>query len=102
MLTVGRLCIKTCGKDAGKTCCVIDVIDQTFVMIDGNVKRKRCNIAHLEPLPNEIKIKKGEDTSTVIKLMTSAGIKVQPKKPKKEKPKEEPKKEEKKKEKPKK
>jgi large subunit ribosomal protein L14e len=89
MLSIGRICVKTNGKDAGKLCCVVDLIDKTFVLIDGNVKRKRCNIAHLEPLPVLIKIKKGEDTANVIKSMNAANIKAQAKKVKIKKPKEE-------------
>ena len=56
---VGRVCTKTTGKDAGKKCAVVEVIDQNYVLVDGDVKRKRCNIKHLKPTANIIKIKKG-------------------------------------------
>lgn len=65
MIDVGRVCMKTAGRDAGKIVAVVDKIDDNFVMIDGNVKRKRCNIAHLEPLQEVIKIKKGASTEDV-------------------------------------
>lgn len=58
MLSVGRLCIKTSGREAGRKCAVVKVIDDTSVLIDGNVRRKRCNVRHLEPLSHTVEIKK--------------------------------------------
>ena len=42
----------------GKKCAVVNVIDHTSVLIDGNVRRRRCNVRHLEPLSDVIDIKK--------------------------------------------
>ena len=50
MFETGRICIKIAGRDAGNICIVIDKIDENYVLIDGNVRRRKCNIAHLEPL----------------------------------------------------
>ena len=58
MLSVGRLCVKIAGREAGKKCAVVKVIDDTSVLIDGNVRRKKCNIRHLEPLKETLDIKK--------------------------------------------
>jgi len=58
-ITIGRLCIKIAGRDAGKKAVVVDILDKNFVMIDGEVRRKRCNILHLEPLNEVIDLKKG-------------------------------------------
>jgi len=102
MFEIGRVCIKISGKDSGKVVVVVDTIDDKYVIIDGNVKRKKCNITHLEPLPQEIKIKKGAPTSTVISSLSAIGIKIIEKKPKKLEKKPKPKKKRKIKEKPKK
>ena len=67
MLEVGRLAIKTAGRDAGKHCVVVEVIDKTFVLIDGQVRRKKCNVKHVEPLKTVIKIKKGASHAEVLK-----------------------------------
>lgn len=83
MIEVGRLCIKIAGKDAGAYCVVVDKVDDNFVLIDGNVKRKRCNISHLEPLEEVLKIKKGASTATVHEAMKKLKIKVVTKKSKK-------------------
>ncbi len=65
MIDVGRLCMKTAGRDAGKIVVVVEKVDDNFVIINGNVKRKQCNIAHLEPLQQVLKIKKGASTEDV-------------------------------------
>jgi len=76
MFEIGRLCIKIAGRDAGKTAIIVDKIDEKFVLIDGNVRRKKCNIKHLEPLNDVLKIKKGASTSDVQKIMSTSGIKI--------------------------
>jgi large subunit ribosomal protein L14e len=51
---VGRVCVKLKGREAGRRCVVVDVIDRNYVMIAGpGVKRRRVNMSHLNPL-NEI------------------------------------------------
>ena len=68
MIKIGRVCIKIAGRDAGQTAIVIDVIDNNYVLIDGNVRRKKCNIKHLEPLKDKIKINgefDGKETSGI-------------------------------------
>ena len=57
---VGRVCIKVAGRDAGNKCVVIEVIDNNYVMIDGMTRRRKCNIVHLEPLKEIIKINTGQ------------------------------------------
>lgn len=70
MIEVGRVCIKLAGRDAKQYCVVTEVIDNTYVMIDGQTRRKRCNIKHLEPLNKLLKIKakaSHEDVKTAFK-----------------------------------
>ncbi len=80
MLDVGRLCIKTAGREAGQKCVVVDAIDENFVTVDGNVRRKRCNILHLEPLKETLEIKKGASREDVIEEFRKAGILAETKK----------------------
>lgn len=82
MIEIGRLCIKTAGRDAGHKCVVVDVIDSNFVMIDGDVRRKRCNIAHLEPLKEKLDIKKGAAHADIVTAFKKLGIEISEKKPK--------------------
>ncbi len=78
----GRMCVKIAGRDAGKRCIVVDVIDKNFVMIDGETRRKRCNIAHLEPLSDKVDIKKGSSHDEVKEALMKIGIELKDKKPK--------------------
>ena len=75
MLEVGRVCVKTAGREAGEYCVVVDVLDQNFVLVVGpKVRRRRCNIAHLEPTDKKLDIPKGADDATVKQAMESAGL----------------------------
>ena len=82
MLDIGRICIKTAGKDAGKKVVIVDAIDDNFVMIDGQVKRKRCNILHLEPTQMTIKLKKNSPHQEILKEFKQLNIEVKETKPK--------------------
>lgn len=66
MIEIGRICVKIAGRDAGNKCVVVDIIDDNYVLIDGGVRRKKCNIRHLEPLDKTIKIKKGASHENVV------------------------------------
>ena len=59
MIQIGRLCMKTAGRDAGCKCVVVDILDDNYVLIDGETRRRKCNVLHLEPLKEVIDIKKG-------------------------------------------
>jgi large subunit ribosomal protein L14e len=71
---IGRLCIKTTGRDAGKRCVIIDIIDKNFALITGpkqltGVRRRRVNMNHLKPLEEKIEITKGIGDEQVIDLL---------------------------------
>jgi len=63
MFDVGRLCVKTAGREIGKHCVVIGKVKEDgFVLVTGpksatGVRRRRCNLAHLRPLDEVITIK---------------------------------------------
>ena len=92
MFKEGLICYKLAGREAGKLAVIVELVDDNFVLIDGNVKRRKCNIKHLEMTDKTIGVKKGASTSEVHKQMSASGYKVierKPKKEKKEAPKEE-------------
>ncbi|MBU0614573.1 MAG: 50S ribosomal protein L14e [Nanoarchaeota archaeon] len=86
MIEIGRKCIKLAGRDAGKVAVIIDVLEGNLVLIDGEVRRRKCNINHLEFLDEVIKVSKGASTQDVAKAL---GIEKKPsqKKEKTERPK---------------
>ena len=54
-IEVGRVCIKTAGREAGEKCAIVEIIDENFVEVIGEaVKNRRCNIDHLEPTAETI------------------------------------------------
>ena len=80
--------MKLAGRDAGKECLIVDIIDENFVLIDGNTRRKRCNFDHLEILPQKADIKKGASHEDIIAALKDLGVEIEkkaPPKPKKEK-----------------
>ena len=85
MFEIGRLVVKTAGRDAGKQGVIVDILDNKSVLVDGNIRRRRCNVVHLLPLDNIIKISKGAKTEDVLKAMKSAEIKAEKKKVKRSK-----------------
>ena len=87
MYSIGRLCVKIAGRDAGRYCLVVDEKDGR-VLIDGQTRRRTVNTAHLEPLGKEAKIKKGASHKEVVKALKDLGIEVEEQKPKTKKAKE--------------
>jgi large subunit ribosomal protein L14e len=81
---IGRVCVKLAGRDAGKKCVVVDVLDKGFVLIDGETRRRKVNSLHLEPLAQVVEISKGASTEACCKAL---GIEPRKSKPKKAGPK---------------
>jgi large subunit ribosomal protein L14e len=95
---VGRMCIKIAGRDAGRRCIVVERVDDIFVVVDGETRRKKVNIKHLEPIAQTVEISDKASHEEVKKVFSELGLKVWEKKSKK--PTERPKKQKVKKEKP--
>lgn len=83
MIEVGRLCVKTSGRDSMKKCVVVDQLDKGRVLIDGETRRRPCNPAHLEPLSQVLNISKGASHADVKAAMKELGIEMKDTKPKK-------------------
>lgn len=69
MIEVGRVCVKIAGKEAGRKCVIVKIIDKNFVLIDGEVKRRRCNIDHLELLPYKIEVSESTPKDEIVKKL---------------------------------
>lgn len=76
MFKIGRLCLKIAGRDAGLKCIVVEVIDNNYVLIDGQTRRRKCNIKHLEPLDKVLKVKKGVSHGDIVKELRKEGVEV--------------------------
>ena len=85
LMDVGRVCYKLAGRKSGKLCVIVDVKDKSNVLIDGNVRRKLCNISHLEPTEIVLKVKKGISTSDLQEAMKKDKLSVEVRKKKEKK-----------------
>jgi len=71
---VGRICVKLSGREAGKKCVIVDVVDRNFVLVTGpkqvnGMKRRRVNVNHIEPTQHRVSIKRGETDEQIMKTL---------------------------------
>ena len=77
-IEVGRICVKIVGREAGKKCVVVDLVDKNFVLITGpkklsDIKRRRANIDHIEPTQEKIDINRGATDEEVTEALKATG-----------------------------
>ena len=78
-IEVGRICVKLYGREAGRKCVIVDIIDENFVVITGpknltGVRRRKANIDHIEPLDKKIEIPKGAEDEVVLEKIRDSGL----------------------------
>ncbi len=86
---VGRICVKAIGREAGKRCVIVDIVDKNFVLITGpksitGVKRRRVNINHIRPTEEKIRIKRGASDEEISAALAKSGRIEEPEKASKE------------------
>lgn len=77
-IEVGRICVKVTGREAGKKCVIVDVMDKSYILVTGpkkvtGVKRRRANINHVEPLQHKVEIKRAASDEEIAEVLKSAG-----------------------------
>jgi large subunit ribosomal protein L14e len=77
-IEVGRICVKAAGRETGRKCVIVDVIDKSFVLITGpkkvsGVKRRRVNMNHIEALQDKIDVKRGASDEEVVATLETVG-----------------------------
>ncbi len=73
-IDIGRICVKTAGREAGKRCVIVDIIDNKNVLVTGpkeltGVKRRRANVGHLSPTDEKIEIRRGASDEEIMKVL---------------------------------
>lgn len=76
---VGRVCMKTVGREAGKYCVVLKKEGKSFVLVTGpkiltGVKRRKANIEHLEPTQYIIEIPENASDEVVTDGLTKSVV----------------------------
>jgi large subunit ribosomal protein L14e len=74
MMDVGRVCVKIAGRDAGLKCVIVSILDDTFVMVDGETRARKCNLKHLEPTATVLELESGASHEKVLQAFKKAGI----------------------------
>jgi large subunit ribosomal protein L14e len=77
-MEVGRICVKVSGREAGRKCVIVDVVDKSFVLITGpkkvtGIRRRRANVNHVEPLQDSVEIKRGASDDEVVEVLKASG-----------------------------
>jgi large subunit ribosomal protein L14e len=76
-IEIGRICVKTSGREKGKKCIIVDVVDENFVIITGpqsltGVRRRRTNLGHIQATEEILEVKKGATDEEVGKAAEKA------------------------------
>jgi large subunit ribosomal protein L14e len=79
LVEIGRVCVKTHGREAGKKCVVVERVDKNFVLISGpqeitGIRRRRSNVDHLNPSKKKIDIKAGAEDADIVKAIKAAKL----------------------------
>jgi large subunit ribosomal protein L14e len=76
---VGRVCVKTAGRDALRRCILVEIIDKNFGLVTGpkkisGIRRRKVNLSHLEPTEDKITIDKNASDDSVLKALENADL----------------------------
>ncbi|MBD3186663.1 50S ribosomal protein L14e [Candidatus Bathyarchaeota archaeon] len=78
-LEVGRICVKTSGREALRRCVLVEIIDKNFALVTGpkeisGIRRRRVNLSHLEPTDDKIDLKKNASDEKVMDALKKANL----------------------------
>ena len=79
-IQIGRVIVKTNGREAGKKGIIVDIINPNYVLLTGpkivtSVRRRKCNIKHLEPTDKVVSIKRDATDDEVAAAIETAKLK---------------------------
>ncbi len=79
VIEVGRVCRKVAGREAGRYCVVVRIIDDNYVEITGpkeltGVRRRRVNVKHIVPLPEKLDIPEGASDEQVLEALKQTDL----------------------------
>jgi len=76
-IEIGRVCVKVSGREAGRKCVIVDMMDKNFVLVTGpktvsGVRRRRVNVNHVEPLQDKVDVNRGASDEEVAEALKTA------------------------------
>ena len=77
-IEIGRICVKQAGREQGKKCVIVDVMDKSFVLVTGpknltGVKRRRVNLEHVSVLEDKVEVRRGASDEEVVQVLETVG-----------------------------
>jgi len=77
-IEIGRICVKEAGREQGKKCVIVDVMDKSFILVTGpknltGVKRRRVNLEHVAVIGDKVEVKRGASDEEVSQALDAAG-----------------------------
>jgi len=75
-MEIGTVCVKIAGRDAGLKCVVVEDLGKHLVLIDGQTRRRKCNVMHLEPLQQKLDIEKGASHEKVVAAFKAVDVSI--------------------------
>ncbi|MFH1228975.1 MAG: 50S ribosomal protein L14e [Candidatus Aenigmatarchaeota archaeon] len=79
MIETGRVVLKIAGREAGKYAVVVELVDDSFALITGpksvtGIKRRKCNIEHIEPTEHLLDIGSKADDASIEDSWKNSGL----------------------------
>jgi large subunit ribosomal protein L14e len=79
MLETGRIVLKIAGREAGKYAVIVENSNDGFILITGpksitGIKRRKCNVDHVEPTENILEIGAKADDASIEERWKSSGL----------------------------
>ncbi|MDR2719635.1 MAG: 50S ribosomal protein L14e [Nitrososphaerota archaeon] len=77
-IEVGRICVKEAGREQGKKCVIVDVMDKSFILVTGpknltGIKRRRVNLDHVVALDDKVEVRRGASDEEITQALEAAG-----------------------------
>jgi large subunit ribosomal protein L14e len=78
-MVIGRICVKTRGRDSGRKCVIVSVLDDNHVLVTGpknltGVRRRKVNVLHLRPLDRVLKIRRNASDEVVLSALAKGKL----------------------------
>ncbi|MEM2549149.1 MAG: 50S ribosomal protein L14e [Nitrososphaerota archaeon] len=76
---IGRIVVKTRGREAGLKCVIVDTAGDGVVILTGpkkltGVRRRRANLMHIAFTPRKVEIKRNATDEEVLAAIEKAGL----------------------------
>jgi large subunit ribosomal protein L14e len=68
-IEIGRVCIKTRGREAGKKAVVLEAKDNFIVIAGPKIRKRKCNPRHLIFTNQKVSVSKDAEQKEIAKLL---------------------------------